>query len=58
MRNHRDPYPFHHQPKVATGYRPAPLVPRKSNRRVLGSIVGYCFAVSTAALAVVGFFAH
>lgn len=56
MRNCRDPYPFHRQPVVSIGYRPAPAALFKVKRRLLAGTAGYLFAVGVAASALLGFF--
>jgi hypothetical protein len=62
MRADRNPYPFHNRqpqrPAVSMGYKPAPMRPCRSNRRVLANLVGYCAAVSIAVVTFVGFIAH
>jgi len=60
MRPDRSPYPFHHRqpqrPAVSIGYRPVTL-PAHRKRRLLAGTVGYLFAVTVAAKALLGFFA-
>jgi len=61
MRADRNPYPFHHRqpqrPAVSIGYQPAPARPLHRKRRALAGTVGYLFAVTVAAKALLGFFA-
>ena len=62
MRIDRNPYPVHNRqpqrPAVSIGYRPAAPLPVHRKRRLFAGAVGYLFAVSVTALALVGFVAH